>query len=49
MLHENGTLSFENRRENILSFLDELVKKYPDYENDIEDLKFDFEEKQLLI
>lgn len=47
MANETWPISSEDRRESILSSLDELAKKYPDYKNDIEDLKFDFEEKQL--
>jgi hypothetical protein len=47
MANEKWPQSNESRRLNILSWLDELIKQYPDFENDIEDLKFNIEEKQL--
>lgn len=47
MVNETWPLSNEERTKNILLDLDKLKDKFPDYINDIEDLIFDFEEKQL--
>lgn len=44
---ENQSLWVEKRRENILQSLQKLLAKFPDYKNEIDDISFYFEEKQL--
>lgn len=44
---EKKSLDNQERRKNIIGSLEILIEKYPDYKNDIEDLIFHIEEKQL--